>query len=82
MFPLLSSPTSLEICHFRASRQTQTTNACQVAVPMLGKKMGQGTIKGGALQSTSYVPLAKLSLSKAGEPQQKPGAVPGTAAFP
>lgn len=49
---------------------------------MLGKKMGQGTIKGGALQSTSYVPLAKLSLSKAGEQQQKPEAVPGTAAFP
>lgn len=44
--------------------------------------MGQGTVKGGALQSTSYVPLAKLSLSKAGGQQYKPGAVPGPAAFP
>lgn len=82
MLPLLSSPTSLEICHFRASRQTQTTNTCQVAVPVLGKNMGQGTVKGGVLQSTSYVPLAKLSLSEAGGQQSKPGAVPGPAAFP
>lgn len=82
MFPLLSSPTSLEICHFHASRQTQTTNACQVAAPMLGNKMDQGTAKGGALQSTSYVPLAKLSLSRAGGQQSKPGPVSGPAAFP
>lgn len=76
MFPLLSSPTSLEICHFCASRRTQATTACQVAVPMLG------TAKGGALQSTSSVPVAKLSLSRAGGQQSKPGPVPGPAAFP
>lgn len=45
MFPHLSSPTNLEICHFHANRRTHTMNTYQVVVSTLGNK----TVKGGVV---------------------------------